>query len=182
MRKRYLLLIVTIVFGLALLAVDRYTQELVPIQSDQSVREPDYYGEGLLSRQYGQAGALEQSFVASRSVHYPQEQRTEFSQPVLVSRDENGKRWQVTADQGEIQDKDHLLYLTGHVEIRPVEDDDTIITTPTLVYNSNTRWAETSDPVVIVSPQIRINAIGMTMDIPRQRIQFSSEVTTRYVP
>ncbi|MCA6063426.1 LPS export ABC transporter periplasmic protein LptC [Thalassolituus marinus] len=182
MRKRYLLLIVTLVFGLALMAVDRYTQELVPFQTDSSVREADYYGEGLFSRQYGASGSLDQTFMAARSIHYPQEQRTEFSGPILTSTDDDGKQWQVTALQGEIQDNDHLLYLIGDVEIRPVSDNAMIIQTPALVYNSDTRIAETSDPVTITSPQIRVNATGMTMDLDRQRIEFRSEVTTHYVP
>ena len=54
MRKRYLLLLLTLIFGLALIAVDRYTQELNQPLSEQQSNEADYYGETLLNWHYGE--------------------------------------------------------------------------------------------------------------------------------
>lgn len=184
MRKRYLLLILTMIFGLAMLAVDRYTEELLPTLSEQQSQEPDYYGEGLLNRQYGKDGVLSNTFVAANSTHYPFSQLTEFANPVVMTNDEQGKRWQVVAESGRINDNDHILYLKKDVEIRPLNDDaePMLIETQSLTYNSKTRIAETQDPVTITGRQTRINAVGMIMDIDRQRLEFKQQVKTHYVP
>ncbi|MCT7360299.1 LPS export ABC transporter periplasmic protein LptC [Thalassolituus pacificus] len=186
MRKRYLLLLLTLFFGLALLAVDRYTQEQAPALSEQQNHEPDYYGEGLYNRQYDNSGKLQQTFVAARSTHYPQTKSTLFAEPLLMSADDEGQTWQVNALEGTMLDDEQSLRLVGQVEIRPLNptqpSDDILVETSTLTYHSRQQLAETDQPVIITSPQTRINATGMTLDIARQRMEFKSQVDTRYVP
>ena len=108
MRKRWLLLIIAAFLGLALLAVDRYTSQLTPGGTDESVREADYYGSQLLSRQYNADGQLAQTFTAAESTHYPGIQSTFFSQPQLEMRAEDGEQWHefacsVDEDSGQAQ-------------------------------------------------------------------------------
>ena len=184
MRKRYLLLLLTLIFGLALLAVDRYTEDFIPSLTEQQSREPDYYGEGLFNRQYDTSGRLANTFVSAKSTHFPFNKMTEFSTPVLMTTDEDGKQWQLTAISGHIQDDEHTLYLNGNVEIRPLSEDadPLLIQTESLTYNSETRIAQTQDPVTITGAQATLTSIGMTMDIDRQQIEFNQQVNTRYVP
>ena len=47
MRKRYLLLLVTAFFGVAFLAVDRYTRDITGQTTEQAVREPDFCEQAL---------------------------------------------------------------------------------------------------------------------------------------
>ncbi|MCD8523590.1 MAG: LPS export ABC transporter periplasmic protein LptC [Saccharospirillaceae bacterium] len=186
MRKRYLLLLLTLFFGLALLAVDRYTLEQAPALSEQQSREPDYYGQGLYNRQYDSTGELQQTFVAERSTHYPQTRMTLFTAPLLMSADEQGQTWQVNALEGTLLDDEQSLRLAGQVEIRPLTpakpSDDLLIETSRLTYHSRQQMAETDQPVTITSLQTRISATGMTLDIARQRMEFKAQVDTRYVP
>merc|ERR1712000_525249 len=77
MRKRWLLLIITAFFGLALLAVDRYTSELTPAGADQADNEPDYYGEKLISRQYSETRQETQEMNKGRSRVTEREQGTD---------------------------------------------------------------------------------------------------------
>ncbi len=186
MRKRYLLLLLTLIFGLALLAVDRYTQEQTPPLSELQNHEPDYYGEGLYNRQYDSNGELQQTFVAARSTHYPQTKSTLFTGPLLMSDDDDGQTWQVNAREGTLQDNEQSLRLIGQVEIRPLDPadaaDDILVETSILTYHSRQQLAETDQPVTITSPQTHINATGMTLDIARQRMEFKSQVDSRYVP
>ena len=186
MRKRYLLLLLTLFFGLALLAVDRYTLEQAPALSELQNHEPDYYGEGLHNRQYNSDGELQQTFVAARSTHYPQTGSTLLSEPLLMSEDDDGQTWQVNANEGTLLDNEHSLRLIGDVKIRPLNPadaaDDLLIETSTLTYHSRQQLAETDQPVTITSPQTHINATGMTLDIARQRMEFKSQVDSRYVP
>lgn len=186
MRKRYLLLLLTLFFGLALLALDRYVLEQTPALSEQQNHEPDYYGQTLYNRQYDSSGKLQQTFAAARSTHYPQTQSTLFTAPLLMSADDEDQIWQVSALEGTLQDNEQSLYLVGQVEIRPLNPtrpaDDLLLETSTLIYHSRQQLAETDQPVTITSPQTRMNATGMTLDIARQRMEFKSQVDTRYAP
>ena len=114
MRKRYLLLILTLIFGLALMAVDRYTQELNQPLSELQNNEADYYGETLLNWHYGDDGKLGQTFRAQRSDHYPRVGITRFSVPMITTRDERGQIWQVTAKEGSLKDDEQIIRFQVH--------------------------------------------------------------------
>ncbi|MAD45637.1 MAG: LPS export ABC transporter periplasmic protein LptC [Oceanospirillaceae bacterium] len=185
MRKRWLLLIIAAFLGLALLAVDRYTSQLTPGGTDESVREADYYGSQLLSRQYNADGQLAQTFTAAESTHYPGIQSTFFSQPQLEMRAEDGEQWQVSATEGTLADEDEILKLVNNVVIRPLDaaaNSNLLITTTQLTYNHSTGIAHTDKPVTITSDRGELRAIGMRMDIPAQHIRFNAEVNSRYEP
>lgn len=185
MRKRYLLLVMTILFGLALLAVDNYTQENNAPLSEKQSSEADYYGEGLLNRQFDKTGKLQQSFSAERSTHYPLTNSTVFNDPVIHVQDEENEFWQVTANEGSMNDKDNTLRLRQQVEIRPLQNgnkDEVVINTESLDYFTKQQVAETDQEVTMVSPEAHITAIGMRMDMKRQRMELNAKVNTRYVP
>jgi len=185
MRKRYLLLVMTILFGLALLAVDNYTQEGRASLSENQVSEPDYYGEGLFNRRFDAKGRLEQSFSADSSTHYPLIDNTIFKAPVIQLQDEEGDFWQVSADEGSMNDKDDLLRLRANVELRPMQENNAhpvVIKTESLDYFTKRQLAQTKQRVTITYPQTRVTAVGMTMDMKKQRMELQAEVNTQYVP
>ncbi|WP_419812644.1 LPS export ABC transporter periplasmic protein LptC [Bacterioplanoides sp.] len=187
MRKRYLLLVLTILLGFALLAVDNYTQEASAPLTENQTAEADYYGEILFNRRFNEQGALEQSFSAQRSTHFPTTQDTVFDGPVIHIQDEDGSYWQVQAQLGTMNDQDDLLRLRQDVEIRPLKrhssaTDEVVINTSSLDYLTKQQVAQTTEPVTIVNPQTQITATGMRMDLKTQRMELHSEVTTHHAP
>lgn len=185
MRKRYLLLVMTVLFGVALLAVDNYTQESVTALSESQTSEPDYYGEVLFNRRYNDQGHMEQSFAAERSTHYPNAGNTVFQGPVIHVQDEEGVVWQVVAEEGAMSDQDDVLSLRRQVEVRPLDSDDgngVLIQTQSLDYFTQRQLAQTEQPVIITDPHTRVDAVGMVMDMKKQRMELKAEVKTQYVP
>ena len=185
MRKRWLLLIITAFFGLALLAVDRYTSELTPAGADQADNEPDYYGEKLISRQYSDEGIQSQKFTADSSSHYPGIGNTYFSQPEFTVLDEEGSQWLISAVEGPMTDADKTLQLINDVKIRPLDtaaNHNLLIRTERLTYHHSTGIAETDQLVTITSDRANMTAVGMRMDVPAQHIRFNAEVNSRYEP
>jgi len=185
MRKRWLLLIVATFFGLALLAVDRYTAELTPGATEQSQREPDYYGRQLASRQFDETGVLTQTFTAEESTHFPGIESTLLTRPELVVRNDDGEHWLVSANEGTLSDEEKILQLADNVQIRPVNtaaNGNLLIRTERLTYNHSSGIAQTNKPVTITSDRGELHAIGMKMNIPAQHIRFNAEVNSRYEP
>ena len=181
MRKRYLLLFLTVALGLSLMAVDRYTREISAPTAEQQVAEPDYYGSMLISRRYGEDGQLIDTFYATSSVHYPQNDTSVFTQPqLLVSQNNN---WLMTADEGVLSGTDHLLKLSGNILIRPQSDDsDWQLNTTRMQYDLNRRIASSDELVIITGESSTMTGTGMLFDADHQRLELKTGVRTHYVP
>jgi lipopolysaccharide export system protein LptC len=187
MRKRYLLLLLTLIFGFALIAVDRYTQKLNQPLSEEQISEADYYGERLINWRYGVNGKLEQTFQAQRSDHYPNVGITRFSAPMVTSRDERGQIWQVSAQNGALKDNEQIIHFNQTVRIEPISTGEQtpeamLIETDALTYDIRQQIAATDLPVTLTGPSSHATATGMTLDLMRQRVELKTEVKTTYEP
>lgn len=181
MRKRYLLLLVTVALGFALLAVDRYTREIVSPGIEQQIKEPDYYGDVLISRRYNEAGKLADTFYAATSKHYPEGDLTVFSEPrVLVT---SNDKWVVTADEGVLQGDSQALKLSGNIIIKPQDAADPwVVTTNTLTYFIDKQFATSDDLVTMTGDNTVMHGTGMNFDAARQRLELKTGVRTYYEP
>ncbi|MEC7546518.1 MAG: LPS export ABC transporter periplasmic protein LptC [Pseudomonadota bacterium] len=181
MRKRYLLLLVTVLFGLAFLAVDRYTRDITGESSELTVREADYYGEVLFSRRYEDDGTLADTFYAATSKHFPDGDLTVFTEPHLLVSGQND--WVLTADEGVMQGNSQRLKLSGNILIRPVDTNDpTRLETSRLTYHIDQKLAETDELVTMTGEHSRMTGTGMLLDATRQRLELKTGVRTTYEP
>lgn len=185
MRKRWLLLLLTAVFGLALLAVEEYTTELVnSTNPDSSEQEPDYYGLQLQHRRYGVDGRLQQTLLSQSSRHDPERRHTLLEQPIILTRDDQQQTWRVTANAGLINDNDHHIELAESVQIdsQPTHANQQFltITTDRLVYSPDDTTAWSDAPVHINSNTGSTDASSMMLDLSRQRLVLHGNVSTRY--
>lgn len=181
MRKRYLLLLVTVFFGLAFMAVDRYTRDITEEFSELTTQEVDYYGEVLFSRRYEDSGLLADTFYAETSEHYPEGDLTVFSEPHLIV---DGKSsWVLTADKGVMKGSSRLLNLSGNITIRSSNPENHMrLETSYLDYHIDKKLAETEDLVTLTGDYSRMTGTGMLFDATRQRLEFKTEVRTIYEP
>ena len=181
MRKRYLLLLVTAFFGVAFLAVDRYTRDMTGQTTEQAVREPDYYGEVLFSRRYEKDGSLADTFYAAKSEHFPEGDLTVFSEPrLLVSSKDD---WVLTADEGVMRGNEQALKLSGNILIRPLDSSDPMrLETSRLTYHIDDKIAETDELVTMTGENSRMTGTGMMFDATRQRLELKTGVRTTYEP
>ena len=61
-------------------------------------------------------------------------------------------------------------------------DDAAIIRTSKLTLFTQSKIAETAQPVEVISLHGRIDAVGMIIKIDQQRVEFLSQVKAKYVP
>ncbi|MFY9179377.1 MAG: LPS export ABC transporter periplasmic protein LptC [Venatoribacter sp.] len=185
-RKRVLVSFASIVVGLGFAWFDQY--QPAPDRSSPEYtenEEPDYYGDGLQHREYDAKGRVQQSFTAKRSEHYPNLAITHFFMPHIITTTDEGKQWQIDALKGHSKDKDKLLTLIDQVTAKPLNvapSDELLIESPLMLYHSDTQIAETDQPVQITSPNGRINAIGMQLNVSEQILDLHKQVKTRYAP
>lgn len=187
MRKRYILVPISLLAGLAYILWDggKDTPVVEVPRNALLEEEPDYYGDNLKRRQFNAQGKLAQTFIAKRSEHYPIAQHTHFQQPHIVTTNDQGRAWQIDAEEGEMSDKEQLLTLINNIEIRPLNDPDNqdlLIETSRLTYKTDTQVASTDQPVQITNTDTKINAVGMNLNVPNQTLELLQQVNTRYAP
>lgn len=185
MRKRYLALGFLLLIGFGLTEVDRYTRKQPQQANAPQDQEPDYYGEQLINRQFNAQGELTQTFTAQRMNHLPGSKLSEFEQPLIHASGENEQPWTVSARQAQMPDGGNVMIFIDDVEIRPLNaepDQDVLIETQWLRYDSRKEFAETEQPVTVTSLTTQLSATGMRLDLRNQQLTFKQQVNTRYAP
>jgi LPS export ABC transporter protein LptC len=119
LRKRFLLLFIAASVGIGLLWIEDYTAQTTQEDNDSVSLLPDYYGEGLRNRSFDETGTFERQFNARRSVHYPAQNLTEFSQPTLKTVSDEGETWIIQSLTGIHYEDDKRLVLKQDVQIAP---------------------------------------------------------------
>jgi LPS export ABC transporter protein LptC len=188
LRKRFILLFIVVAVGIGLLWIEDYTTQSTQEDTEGASVLPDYYGEGLTNRTFDDKGALEQQFDALRSVHYPSQRFTELTQPKVQTIADDGEVWLIQSLSGVHFEDDKKLVLQQDVQISPAAsslnspDDAAIIRTSKLTLFTQSKIAETDQPVEVISLHGRIDAVGMIIKIDQQRVEFLSQVKAKYVP
>lgn len=186
LKKRFLFLMATLSLGAGYFLFEFVEENPVvfpPVLEGKE--EPDYYGEGLTHRHFSAEGVLVQELSAQQSKHYPIAAMTEFTFPHLVVTSNTGQRWQINAKQGNTEDAENLVTLSKQVKVRPIDvqpEQELLVETEIMHYQTNTKIAQTDAPVSITSPSSRINSVGMSLNIPTQIMELNNQVNTHYVP
>ena len=189
LRKRFLLLFIAAAVGIGLLWIEDYTTQSTQEDNESVSLLPDYYGEGLRNRTFDETGTLERQFNARRSVHYPAQRLTEFSQPKVKTVADDGEVWIIQSLSGIHYEDDKKLVLKQDVQISPfvasnstASDKNVLIRTNELTLLNASKIAKTDKPVEVISLNGRIDAVGMIIKLDQQRVEFLSQVKAKYVP
>ena len=182
MRKRYELLVLLILTGLSLIAVQHYTRDFYP-QEVTNMDEPDYYGQQLKSFSYNAQGMLTETFYAKKSVHYPGKQVVEVTQPHLITVNQEGEVTTLTSDHGTLTESKDTIDLHGNVLVKSGDTEaPVLLRTDTLHYDNKAQIAQTDQKVVITHLNSTTQGTGMIYDVSQQSVELLSGVRSRYVP
>lgn len=183
MRKRY---IVTILTALAIVAYmtldDRNASEEIITESLMD-QEPDYIIEGLNSDSFDEQGNLIQQIAARKASHYPADDITLLEGPTVLLHENNLPKWGIRSNRGQLI-KDQRILLEGEVIIVPLQStgNDFSLTTASLNIDLQEKIADTDQTVLIESDTSELSAIGMTILLDKQLVNFKSQVRGRHVP
>lgn len=184
-RKRSLFIFACVLGALGYFLIDSIEQPTItpssPVLGDE---EADYYGEGIIYRQYGTDGRLQQTLTSQSTEHFPAAQITQFTQPFIITTNDNNKSWQIQSATGSLFDKEQLVKLVGEVEIQPLNPEpgrELLLRTDLLRYYTKTQLAETERPVEITNPRSYITAVGMELSVPDEVLKLNQQVKTRHV-
>jgi lipopolysaccharide export system protein LptC len=152
--------------------------------SDASI--PDYFVNGMRVTTMAPDGRPARTLRAVHLQHFVDQATTELSAPHLTIYQDEQPPWEITADRGRLTAGGELVLLQGDVEI--VRQGDTT-TRPVRLRTRNLRiepskdYAETDEPVYIVSREDRVEAVGMQAWLRAPaRIRLLNKARGHYVP
>jgi LPS export ABC transporter protein LptC len=179
--------------GLGLLWIEDYTTQTTEENTEGASQLPDYYGKGLKNRTYAKTGTLQNQFEAQSSTHYPAKRYTSLTLPKVTTLADDGEEWVIQSLTGTHFEDEQSIVLEQQVLISPSasaslssglsnNQETAIIRTSKLTLFTETKIAETDQPVEVISSNGHIDAIGMIIKIDQQRVEFLSQVKARYAP
>ncbi len=189
-RTLWVIVLLALVLGGAYLYWDNASGRKIAQQARQELRsaqgeESDYYGDGLVNRQYDKEGRLEQSFAAAKSAHYASTASTFFEGPLISAQDSNGRTWQIRAEKGSMKDKTREIILQNQVVIEPLntpEAEQVQVETNELFINLQNKSAQTDKAVRISNANSVTTGMGMSFSVPEQILELHQQVRTQYAP
>lgn len=139
----------------------------------------DYRGSEVQISEYDGSGALSQRLRSPQVEHRTGDDRLYMQSPASEMFEAGRRSWTLQADRGDMDAAGKELLLYDNVRARKLDDDSTIDTTR-LRIEPDRKYAETDEPVIIVSPQGRTQAKGMRAFLDRDLVQLKSKVKGLY--
>ena len=108
------LLLMLALAGLSLW-LERTVREEEGLHPSLRRHDPDYIIENLVHTRFNSLGAVESTLVASKMVHYPDDDTTELVAPRMVQTKPNEPRVTLTADRGTLSQDGEEVFLYDNV-------------------------------------------------------------------
>lgn len=158
----------------------------------------DYYLSDFSTRKFNENGTIEFIVVGNTLAHYPDDDRSEITEPRIELRRE-GIVWLAESAKGRFDPAPDLFTLSGGVTLRRVlqapddvinaanNTDDALVTqitmtTPTLRIASDANLVETDELVRISAPAWNVQAKGLRTAIDQGQLSLLENVVARYEP
>lgn len=146
---------------------------------------PDYYFTHFRIERYLGDGPPRQILRGERLDHYPDTDIAAIVRPDVDYRPAGAPPWRIRGDHGTLNRPSDLLELDGSVRLhRPPAADvrEATLLTPYLRYDMTAEVALTEQPVRMLSPGTRIDAVGMTAWLESERVELHRDVHALHDP
>ena len=182
------ILVVTIILILVAMATmwiedDSKKQTAASKESKKVQHVPDYFMENFEITTMNEKGQPSSLLISEKMLHYPDDDSTELSKPLMTMYRDTGEPWKISSDRGWVSSNNELILLSGNVVIdrssgpnnRPVK-----VYTDRLRIHPKTDFAETDRPVTMFSDKRRTTAIGMRAYVRQGQLQLLNDVRVHY--
>ena len=146
--------------------LERATQGENGVSGDKLRHDPDYFVIGLAFRHFNLDGSLQSSLEAKQMRHYPDDDSTQVTEPVMVLY-AHAQPMRLNARRARVSEDGKLVVLTDDVRVvreASVDNPELVLTTTEMQVYPDDEIARASVPVTIVSGQSVIRGSGMEAD------------------
>lgn len=175
----FVLVLLSVLSFVYLQSVEDSTEETRDIVE----RKPDYFIENMRRISRTESGEIKNIVLSDLVVHYPDDDSTELTKPYMEIYSESKEPWKVRSISAWIAKENQEILLEGDVNLwRKDKKGDVIYTlnTEKLKIKPEEKYAETSSPATITTPESVTNTVGFKFFFENGRIELSNRVRTRY--
>jgi len=158
-----------------------------PILNDEVPRHvPDYFLENFTATTTNIEGKLAYKVSGLHLEHYPDDNSLKLTQAIFSLYEDERISWTVRANEALIFQDSQKVYLSGNVAMdqfpnkkekkRPIK-----LRTEQLFIDMKKKIATTKSKIKFTQGTNRIQGIGMNADMQKNKIEFMSQVRSRYV-
>ncbi|MFQ5469130.1 MAG: LPS export ABC transporter periplasmic protein LptC [Gammaproteobacteria bacterium] len=144
---------------------------------------PDYFLRDFEITSMDEIGNPRYRLTASSMQHYSHDDSSRLVNPSMIVFDDELEAWKIKSDEGHLQHHGETLFLGGDVlitRLNVVRRDSMKISTRDLTVKTGVEYAETSQPVEIVSDLGITTAIGMQMYYKNRVLHLLNKVRGKY--
>lgn len=141
--------------------------------------EPDYFVERMALLTMNERGEPAFRMEAQQLQHFPSDDRTEFSEPVMVSLDPARPRVTITAARGELLSGGDEVRLQGEVVVTRAATEKAAplkVETDYAIVLPNEDIVRTDRPVNVIQGGHRLTGVGMELDNRIRQLRVDSQV------
>ncbi|MFT6352148.1 LPS export ABC transporter periplasmic protein LptC [Neptuniibacter pectenicola] len=138
----------------------------------------DYFVETAVIQEWDAEGKLLRTLHTDQLEHYPNLKLSTLDKPESISIRKDYSKVKITSDTGTVLDDNNQTNLAGNVIVNdnPDSTSATILSTEQLTIYPNRDYAETDEPVNIVSSQSILKGVGMDIDFNTRILNLHSRV------
>lgn len=143
----------------------------------------DYYMDNFEMTTMDDKGRPSSLLISDKMLHYPDDDSTELNKPNMTLYREDSKPWVITADRGWVAADNKLVLLSGNVIIDRHSGPSNVpvkLFTSRLRIHPKTDFAETDQPVTMVSEKRKTTATGMRAYVRNGQLQLLDDVRVSY--
>lgn len=155
------------------------------VQIDGHPTPPDAIIEGMTTLIMDEQGKPSMKIITPKMVHFTENDTTQLNSPQITLYRKSTNPWYVTANYGKATFGVDNIDFWENVVIHHAADERnpaTLIKTKSLTVHPHKKTAETKDPIMMIQPDLVVNAVGLTADMNTGEITLLSQARGEYVP
>jgi len=156
-----------------------------PASKTVSTELPDGYMLEAHYIQYDEQGQVHMVMNSPRMVHFSENSVSFFIKPKVLAYSRQRIPWTITAELGMALHESEQIKLSQNVVIHQAPQlhyPETTIKTSAMSIFPHRAYAETDQPIIILRPDTRIDAVGMQADFKSGIFKLLSSVRGSYAP
>ncbi len=146
--------------------------------------DPDAIAENYVVRRFDETGQVKYRLTGPYLVHYPDDDSSELTSPVLISYRPDAPPIKVESNFAKVTSKGEVAFLWDNVRITRAATPDSlelVARTPDLTVQTETGFAFTNSPVEITQGPSWVTGVGAEIDNNKSTFVLQSQVKGQYI-
>ncbi|QIR13511.1 LPS export ABC transporter periplasmic protein LptC [Shewanella aestuarii] len=174
-------------FGLALALYwqVQLKRSQMDLTKSNNIERPDYIAQDLKTTVFNEQGYIDNKMTAKHMEHYASNNKTLFTEPVLLIYPENGEAlWQLTAEKAILDQDINEVSLLNNVIIDAIDMTEPLqsLSTEQMTMDLETMIGRSEEWVLLKGNGFQIKGLGLHAELNAEQITLLSQVEGTYEP